>query len=73
MRVADERGIGPIQIDPPDEPPSYLDKVLGEDFLRRHVKTVPRRPRFENVPSFGNETRVIIPVGRGLEEIIRMR
>jgi hypothetical protein len=47
MRIADERGIGSIQINTSDELLSYLDMILQEDFLRKHVKTVSRRPQFE--------------------------
>jgi hypothetical protein len=47
MRIADERGIGPIQINSSDELLSNLDMILQEDFLKKHVKTVSRRPQFE--------------------------
>ncbi|MGA9773989.1 MAG: hypothetical protein WBV94_33470 [Blastocatellia bacterium] len=47
MRIADERGIGPIQINTSDELLSNLDMILREDFLKKHAKTVSRRPQFE--------------------------
>jgi hypothetical protein len=47
MRIADERGIAPIQINSSDELLSNLDMILQEDFLKKHVRTVSRRPQFE--------------------------
>ena len=47
MRIADERGLEPIQINSLDELRSNLDTILQDDFLDEHVRVVYRRPQFE--------------------------